>query len=77
MDYKNKPLLKYYFSELKRIAKKRHCLFIKFDPAIHVNDYKSNEYIKKHVKEAEEIVLDKRKSYTHEEMIAILKKEGL
>ena len=39
--------------------------------------YKSNEYIKKHVKEAEVIVLDKRKSYTHEEMIAILKKEGL
>ncbi|WP_296240961.1 peptidoglycan bridge formation glycyltransferase FemA/FemB family protein [uncultured Faecalicoccus sp.] len=44
LDYKNKPLLKYYFSELKRIAKKRHCLFIKFDPAIHVNDYSSKEY---------------------------------
>lgn len=44
MDYKNKALLKYYFSELKRIAKKRHCLFIKIDPTIHVNDYKSNEY---------------------------------
>lgn len=42
-----------------------------------IDYYKSNEYIKKHVKEAEEIVLDKRKSYTHEEMIAILKKEGL
>ena len=44
LDYKNKPLLKYYFSELKRIAKKRHCLFIKFDPSIHVNDYSSKEY---------------------------------
>lgn len=42
-----------------------------------IDYYKSSEYIKKHVKEAEEIVLDKRKSYTHEEMIAILKKEGL
>lgn len=42
-----------------------------------IDYYKSNEYIKKHVQEAEEIVLDKRKSYTHEEMIAILKKEGL
>ena len=42
-----------------------------------IDYYKSNEYIKNHVKEAEEIVLDKRKSYTHEEMIAILKKEGL
>ncbi|HIW18849.1 MAG TPA: aminoacyltransferase [Candidatus Faecalicoccus intestinipullorum] len=39
LDYKNKPLLKYYFSELKRIAKKRHCLFIKFDPEIHMRDY--------------------------------------
>ncbi|WP_346671145.1 peptidoglycan bridge formation glycyltransferase FemA/FemB family protein [Faecalicoccus acidiformans] len=44
LDYKNKPLLKYYFSELKRIAKKRHCLFIKFDPAVHVNDYYSKDY---------------------------------
>lgn len=34
MDYTNKRLVRYYFSELKRIAKKRHCLFIKMDPAI-------------------------------------------
>lgn len=43
MDYKNKPLLKYYFSELKRIAKKRHCLFIKFDPAILKNSFHLEE----------------------------------
>ena len=44
MDYKNKELIQFYFQELKKIAKKEHCLFIKFDPSIHVNDYKSNEY---------------------------------
>ncbi len=44
LDYKNEALLTYYFDELKRIAKKRHCLFIKFDPSIHVNDYTSKEY---------------------------------
>ena len=44
MDYKNEELLQFYFKELKKVAKKRHCLFIKFDPAIHVNDYKSSEY---------------------------------
>lgn len=44
MDYSNERLLTYYFNELKRIAKKRRCLFIKFDPAIHINDYLSSEY---------------------------------
>lgn len=44
MDYDNFDLMNYYFTELKKVAKKRHCLFIKFDPAIHINDYKSSEY---------------------------------
>ena len=44
MDYKDESLVSFYFSELKKVAKKRHCLFIKFDPLIHVNDYKSSEY---------------------------------
>lgn len=44
MDYKNKELLNFYFKELKKVAKKEHCIFIKVDPAIHINDYKSSEY---------------------------------
>lgn len=28
----------------KRLQKKDHCIFIKFDPAIHVNDYDSKSY---------------------------------
>ena len=28
----------------KRSQKKDHCIFIKFDPAIHVNDYDSKSY---------------------------------
>ncbi len=44
MDYKNVDLLEFYFNELKKIAKRRKCLFIKCDPAIHINDYKSKDY---------------------------------
>lgn len=44
MDYTNQDLLAFYFTELKKIAKKKHCLFIKFDPAIHVNDYTTKDY---------------------------------
>ncbi|MEE1354362.1 MAG: peptidoglycan bridge formation glycyltransferase FemA/FemB family protein [Absicoccus porci] len=44
LDYNNERLVGYYFQELKRIAKKRHCLFIKFDPTLHVNDYASKDY---------------------------------
>lgn len=44
MDYKDKELVQYYFDQLKKIAKKDHCIFIKFDPAIHVNDYDSKSY---------------------------------
>ncbi|MDX8418018.1 peptidoglycan bridge formation glycyltransferase FemA/FemB family protein [Absicoccus intestinalis] len=44
LDYENERLVGYYFQELKRIAKKRHCLFIKFDPTLHVNDYASKDY---------------------------------
>lgn len=44
MDYKDKELVQYYFDQLKKLAKKDHCIFIKFDPAIHVNDYDSKSY---------------------------------
>lgn len=44
LDYKNTELLSFYFESLKKEAKKHHCLFIKFDPLIHINDYKSYEY---------------------------------
>lgn len=44
MDYNNQQLVQFFFKELKKWAKKYHCLFVKFDPAIHVNDYKSYEY---------------------------------
>ena len=44
MDYKDKELVQYYFEQLKKLAQKDHCIFIKFDPAIHVNDYDSKSY---------------------------------
>lgn len=43
LDFENTRLLEFYFSELKQIAKKRHCLFIKVDPGITYADYHYEE----------------------------------
>ena len=43
MDYKDKELVQYYFEQLKKIAKKEHCLFIKFDPSILVSSFHLDE----------------------------------
>ena len=61
MDYKDKELVQYYFDQLKKLAKKDHCIFIKFDPAIHVNDYDSKSYNINRYKDTE-IYLDIFKS---------------
>ena len=53
-DYKNIELLDFYFKNLRKVAKKRKALFIKFDPLIHVNDYKSYEYNTNRYKETDE-----------------------
>ena len=44
MDYRDNVLVQYYFDQLKKVAKKEYCIFIKFDSAIHVNDYDSKSY---------------------------------
>lgn len=61
MDYKDNELVQYYFDQLKKLAKKDHCIFIKFDPAIHVNDYDSKSYNINRYKDTE-IYLDTFKS---------------
>ena len=61
MDYKDKELVQYYFDQLKKLAQKDHCIFIKFDPAIHVNDYDSKSYNTNRYKETE-LYLDTFKS---------------
>ena len=43
MDYKDKELVQYYFEQLKKIAKKEHCLFIKLDPSILVSSFHLDE----------------------------------
>ncbi len=40
MDYENGALIRFFFAHMKRWAKQYHCLFIKMDPGIHINDYK-------------------------------------
>lgn len=44
MDFHNKDIMKAYFDGLKQYSRKDHCIFIKVDPGIHINDYKSTEY---------------------------------
>lgn len=39
MDYTNQELVKFYFDELKKYAKDRKCVFIKFDPAVIYQQY--------------------------------------
>lgn len=39
MDYTNKELVNYFFKELKKWAKKQHCLFITFDPGIELRRF--------------------------------------
>ena len=39
MDYMNQELVCFMMKEIKRLAKKHHCVMITFDPAIHCNDY--------------------------------------
>lgn len=56
LDYSNERLLQYYFQELKRIAKKRHCLFIKFDPEIHMRDYVFGDVVPKYNDESMKIL---------------------
>ena len=43
MDFSDEKLLHFYFNELKKVAKKRNCLFIKMDPSILVSDFHLNE----------------------------------
>lgn len=45
MDYKNERLVTYFFEQLKRWAKKKHCLYIKMDPAILYRHYHIQEEV--------------------------------
>lgn len=63
LDYANVELIAYLLKELKRYARRHHCLFITFDPAVHCNDYT--------IKEANE------NHYEHiDAMIQLLQKQG-
>lgn len=48
MDYENPELVRFFLSNLKKLGKKYHCLFITFDPAIHCNDYVLKEANENH-----------------------------
>ena len=58
LDYKNKELLNFYFTELKKIAKKEHCLFIKFDPSILISSFHLDEERNNMVEYADDFGMD-------------------
>lgn len=60
MDYENERLVKFYFQEMKKWAKKYKCLFIKMDPGIHCNDYKIDEQNENHY-EVCNVIIDNMK----------------
>lgn len=43
LDDFNEDVLSYYFQELKKWAKKKHCFYIKIDPMVHYADYHLDE----------------------------------
>ena len=43
IDYENKDLLAFYFNNLRKLAKAKHCVFIKFDPGIVVREFTIND----------------------------------
>ena len=44
MNYKNQKLVSFYFQELKKLARLKKAVFIRFDPAIIVNSYRCENY---------------------------------
>ena len=65
MDYQNLELIKYFFDNLKKIAKKRHCLFIKLDPAILKNTYKIENQNTNISDEAKEAIFNLKQAGCH------------
>ncbi|TDW25102.1 UDP-N-acetylmuramoylpentapeptide-lysine N(6)-alanyltransferase [Breznakia blatticola] len=43
LDYTDERLVTYFFQELRKFAKKKRCLFVKMDPAIHYQDFHLGE----------------------------------
>lgn len=39
LDFEDAEMVKFYFQALKKVARKRHCIFIKFDPGIVIREF--------------------------------------
>lgn len=49
MDYEDEDLATFYISELKKVAKKQHCLYITMDPAFICKQYTIEEHNENHI----------------------------
>ena len=53
MDYEDEDLVAFYISELKKVAKKHHCLYITMDPAFICNQYSIEERNENHTEKTD------------------------
>ena len=65
LDFHNKELVVFYFKSIRKWAKKYHCLFIKFDPGIHVRDFTLDKKDTPYVKETEEYLETLKKIWSY------------
>lgn len=56
MDLKNESLVGFYISELKKFAKKHHCIYIAVDPAFVCNSYTLDETNENRNEESKELI---------------------
>lgn len=64
MDYTNKNLVCFFMKEMKKWAKKKRCLFIKMDPAIHYKDYKIGDMESEINLDAEKVLENMKDAHT-------------
>lgn len=62
IDYENREILCFFFKHLRQWAKKYHCLFIKMDPGIHINDYKIENKNNDHYPSCDDILQNMKQS---------------
>ncbi len=56
MDYTNEKLVRFYMFQLKQLAKKEHCAFIRFDPAVLSRKYPYHERSEEHERMNNDII---------------------
>lgn len=57
-DFHNSELVTYFLTSLKKWAKKKHCIYIKMDPSIHLADYHLDNRTQPNMELANQVISD-------------------